>query len=200
MGNAWCSCGNAKPRSGSVPTCQGTWNACWTAFQGGGPRLKVQTVCLGDQTHRSACRKHARSQGHETCHPGGFCRPGGLPGRHLAHLGTCQRAWTRHLACLVHPVDATMCPMRGTCHRAGNMSGDIFLGDGPLLWAQTMCPGLLTRRRASGEDPWSQGHEATVQRRPGSFHWPGAIGSTLGTSEDVPEGMDTPFGVSGASF
>ena len=88
----------------------------------------------------------------------------------------------------------------GTCHWAGNTSGDVSLGDGPWLWAQMMCPGLLTRRRVSSPDAWLRGREAAVRWHPGSFCQPGAVGSMLGTSEDVPEGMDTLFGVSGASF
>ena len=152
VGNARRSHGYAKLHSGSVPTCQGMWNACWNAFQGGGPRLKVQTACLGDQTRRSTCRKHARLQGRETCCPGGFCQPGGSPGRRLACLGMCQRAWTRCLACPVRPVDTATCPMRGMRHRAGNTSGDMLaVGPDNVSVTIVVCPertrGRGTRRR-----------------------------------------------------
>ena len=75
-----------------------------------------------------------------------------------------------------------------------------MMGHGSWLWAQTTCQSVLTRCRVSGEDVRLRGREATVRRHPGDFRRPGAVGSTSGTSEDVPEGTDTPFGVSGASF
>ena len=72
------------------------------------------------------------------------------------------KARTCRSACLMRPG-------RGTHHRAGSTSSDVFPGGGPWMWAQTTCPGVLTRRRTSGEDARSQGREAVVWRCPGSF-------------------------------
>ena len=77
------------------------------------------------------------------------------------------------------------------------MSQDVFLGGGPWMVVQMTCLWPLwcvQRRRAV------VGCDAVVRPHPGGFRQPGAIGSTLGTSKDMPKSTDMPFGVSGASF
>ena len=100
------------------------------------------------------------------------------------------------LACWMRPVGTATCFRHGTCHRAGNVSGDMFSGGGPWLWAQMMCLGDKTHCGTSGEDMQSQGRDAAIGWHPSGFRQPGAIRLTLDTSGDVSEGTDMLFGMS----